>query len=39
MDAGKFRPNGLMLSYPVITSGEKAHQGSFEKSSWRGLCR
>ena len=25
-----FRPNGLMLSYPVITSGEKAHQGSFE---------
>lgn len=22
----KFRPNGLMLSYPVITSGEKAHQ-------------
>ena len=24
------RPNGLMLSYPVITSGEKAHQGSFE---------
>ena len=31
MDAGKFRPNGLMLSYPVITSGEKAHQGSFEK--------
>ena len=30
MDAEKFRPNGLMLSYPVITSGEKAHQGSFE---------
>lgn len=25
-----FRPNGLMLSYPVITSGEKAHMGSFE---------
>lgn len=25
------RPNGLMLSYPVITSGEFAHQGSFEK--------
>ncbi len=24
------RPNGLMLSYPVITSGKKAHQGSFE---------
>ena len=30
MDAGKFRPNGLMLSYPVITSGEYAHRGSFE---------
>ena len=30
MDSAKFRPNGLMLSYPVITSGEKAHQGSFE---------
>ena len=24
-----FRPNGLMLSYPVITSGEKAHEESF----------
>ena len=23
------RPNGLMLSYPVITSGEFAHKGSF----------
>ena len=29
MDAEKFRPNGLMLSYPVITSGEFAHRGSF----------
>ena len=25
------RPNGLMLSYPVITSGPYAHAGSFEK--------
>lgn len=24
------RPNGLILSYPVISSGEKAHRGSFE---------
>ena len=23
------KPNGLILSYPVITSGEKAHRGSF----------
>lgn len=30
MDSEKFRPNGLMPSYPVITSGEKAHKGSFE---------
>ena len=25
----QYRPNGLMLCYPVITSGEKGHQGSF----------
>ena len=25
-----FRPNGMMLGYPVITSGEFAHEGSFE---------
>ena len=25
------RPNGMILSYPVITSGEYAHRGSFEK--------
>lgn len=24
------KPNGMMLSYPVITSGPKAHRGSFE---------
>lgn len=24
----RFRPNGLVLSYPVITSGKYAHQGS-----------
>lgn len=24
------KPNGLLLSYPVITSGEHAHQGSFD---------
>lgn len=30
VDSEMLRPNGLMLSYPVITSGEKAHQGSFE---------
>jgi acetyl esterase/lipase len=25
----KYRPNGLILAYPVITSGEFAHRGSF----------
>lgn len=29
-DAESFRPNGMMLGYPVITSGEFAHQGSFD---------
>ena len=24
------KPNGMILSYPVITSGEFAHTGSFE---------
>ena len=27
--AGKNKPNALILSYPVITSGEYAHRGSF----------
>lgn len=26
----KWQPNGLLLSYPVISSGEFGHQGSFE---------
>lgn len=26
----KIKPNGCILSYPVITSGEYAHRGSFE---------
>lgn len=26
----QIQPNGLILSYPVITSGEYAHRGSFE---------
>ena len=31
VDAEQLRPNGLLLSYPVITSGPKAHRGSFTK--------
>ncbi|MCI5648208.1 MAG: alpha/beta hydrolase [Fusicatenibacter sp.] len=30
IDPEILRPNGLLLSYPVITSGQKAHRGSFE---------
>ena len=26
---GYWRPNGMILSYPVITGGDKAHKGSF----------
>lgn len=26
----QYKPNGLILSYPVITSGEFAHRGSFQ---------
>ncbi len=29
-DAWLLRPNGLLLCYPVITSGEFAHRGSFD---------
>lgn len=27
----QIKPNGMLLGYPVITSGEYAHRGSFEK--------
>lgn len=29
-DPDATRPNGLMLAYPVLTSGEYAHRGSFD---------
>jgi acetyl esterase/lipase len=32
-DAKVFRPNGLILAYPVITAGEYTHQGSIEALS------
>lgn len=31
VSAEEIKPDGLLLSYPVITSGEFAHRGSFEK--------
>ena len=30
IDSGIYKPNACILSYPVITSGEKAHRGSFD---------
>ncbi len=30
MPGTSYQPNGLILAYPVITSGEFAHRGSFE---------
>ena len=27
---GRHKPNGMILCYPVITGGEKAHRGSFD---------
>lgn len=30
-DRAVFRPDGMILCYPVITSGEYAHRGSFDK--------
>ena len=30
VSAEQIRPNGMILCYPVITSGEYAHKGSFE---------
>ncbi len=29
-DGESHKPNGMILSYPVITGGEKAHRGSFD---------
>lgn len=31
LSAEQIRPNALILAYPVITSGEYAHRGSFEQ--------
>ena len=34
--AEEIRPNGMILSYPVITSGEYAHRGSFDNLLGKG---
>lgn len=31
IESEQLRPDGMLLGYPVITSGEFAHRGSFEK--------
>ncbi|MBO5165653.1 MAG: alpha/beta hydrolase [Lachnospiraceae bacterium] len=35
-NAEEIRPDGMLLSYPVITSGEFAHRGSFDKLLGKG---
>ncbi len=35
---GEHRPDGMILSYPVITSGEHAHRGSFENLLMNRMC-
>ncbi len=37
--ADQVRPDGLILCYPVITSEEYRHQGSFEKLLGENVCR
>lgn len=37
-EAEKLRPNGMILGYPVITSGEFAHQGSFHNLLGEEAC-
>ena len=39
LPAESIRPNALMLAYPVITSGEHAHRGSFEHLLGKERCR
>lgn len=36
MSGENYRPNGLILAYPVITSGEFAHRGSFVNLMGKG---
>lgn len=37
-DHGRNRPDGLGLFYPVISSGEYAHEGSFERLTGKKRC-
>ena len=37
--AEQIRPDGLILCYPVITSGEYAHRGSFDDLLGEARCR
>ena len=36
MESGKNKPNAMILCYPVITSGEYAHRGSFNALCGKG---
>ena len=39
LTAQQIRPDGLILCYPVITSGEHAHRGSFDDLLGEARCR
>lgn len=39
LSAEQIRPDGLILCYPVITSGEHAHRGSFDDLLGAARCR
>ena len=39
LTAEQIRPDGLVLAYPVITSGEFAHRGSFDDLLGEARCR
>ena len=39
LTAEDIRPNGQLLCYPVISSGEKAHRGSFDALLGEERCR
>lgn len=39
LTAQQIRPDGLILAYPVITSGEHAHRDSFDKLLGENRCK
>lgn len=38
LSSEQIRPDGLILSYPVVTAGEGCHKGSVERLLWGRMC-